>query len=145
MKDFEPFEALNFTVPNGSKLPIIRFAYKAVDYSPVNLKRQRRQPEWPASYHDIASEVGHGRPRGLLLTNSSNRTSVHSQPKQEFRMTDDFIILSDAELDQASGGGIPYTPPPPHHTGHDTLGWHQHGSSVSAITPFRDLDFYLGN
>jgi hypothetical protein len=29
MKDFEPFEALNFTLPKGSELPIIRFAYKA--------------------------------------------------------------------------------------------------------------------
>jgi bacteriocin-like protein len=60
-------------------------------------------------------------------------------------MTDDFIILSDAELDQVSGGGYPYVPQPPHHTGHDTLGWHQRGPSVSAITPFRDLDFYIGS
>jgi hypothetical protein len=75
---------------------------------------------------------------------SLNMTSVHSQPKQESRMTDDFIMLSDAELDQVSGGDLPYAPPPPHHTGHDTLGWQKHGASVSAITPFRDLDFYLG-
>jgi bacteriocin-like protein len=60
-------------------------------------------------------------------------------------MTDDFIILSDAELDQVSGGDNPYVPP--HHTGHHGPGWYQQPQpqqSISAIRPFRNLDFYLG-
>ena len=59
-------------------------------------------------------------------------------------MTDDFITLSDAELDQVSGGTI-IIPTPPHHTGHHTPGWHHAPEpKISAITPFRNLDFYLG-
>ena len=54
-------------------------------------------------------------------------------------MTDDFIILSDAELDHVSGGDNPYVPP--HHTGHHAPGWY--ASHPSEITPFRNLDFYL--
>ena len=38
-------------------------------------------------------------------------------------MTDDFIILRDAELDQVSGGDNPYVPP--HHTGHHAPGWYE--------------------
>jgi bacteriocin-like protein len=57
-------------------------------------------------------------------------------------MIDDFIILSDAELDQVSGGDNPYAPP--HHTGYHGPGWYASQPPVSAITPFRNLDFYLG-
>jgi hypothetical protein len=94
-----------------------------------------------SKFHDTVGELGHGRARGLLLTNSSDKTSVHSQPKQESRMTDDFIILSDAELDQVSGSGNPYAPP---------AQTHYHGPEKDSprhqdhrtITPFRNVSFY---
>jgi hypothetical protein len=59
--------------------------------------------------------------------------------KQEIRMTDDFAILSDAELDQVSGGDNPYAPPP--HTHYHGPGWYHEPqpSGVSAITPFRNV------
>ena len=57
-------------------------------------------------------------------------------------MTDDFIIFSDAELDQVSGGDNPYAPPAQTHY-HGPVRWYRE-PSVSAITPFRNLDFYLG-
>jgi bacteriocin-like protein len=52
-------------------------------------------------------------------------------------MTDDFTILSDAELDQVSGGDNPYAPPP--HTHYHGPGWYggHQPSGVSAITPVR--------
>lgn len=57
-------------------------------------------------------------------------------------MTDDFIILSDAELDQVSGGDNPYAPP--QHTHYHGPGWYHEPqpSGVSAITPFRNVSFY---
>jgi bacteriocin-like protein len=58
-------------------------------------------------------------------------------------LTDDFIILSDAELDQVSGGDNPYVPP--HHKGHHDPGWYQQPEPPVSATPFRNLDFYLGN
>jgi bacteriocin-like protein len=53
-------------------------------------------------------------------------------------MTDDFTILSDAELDQVSGGDNPYAPshrPPGHH---DRVNWGELGAlpSYRSITPF---------
>jgi hypothetical protein len=59
-------------------------------------------------------------------------------------MNTETSILNDAELDQVSGGDNPYGPPvhPPHY--HGPVRWH-HEPSVSAITPFRNLDFYLGD
>jgi hypothetical protein len=92
--------------------------------------------------YDGLSELGHGRARGLALTNSPNRPSVPLETeKQEIRMTDDFIILSDTELGQVSGGDNPYAPP--QHT-------HYHGPEKDSprhqdhrtITPFRNVSFY---
>jgi hypothetical protein len=51
--------------------------------------------------------------------------------------------LSDAELDQVSGGDNPYVPP--HHKGHHGPGWYQQPEPPVSATPFRNLDFYLGN
>jgi hypothetical protein len=76
------------------------------------------------------------RPVSPEKIHSTGRAS-RSKPKAgDFRMTDDSTILSDAELDQVSGGDNPYAPP--HHTGyHGPISFEQHLPSYSSITPFR--------
>jgi bacteriocin-like protein len=54
-------------------------------------------------------------------------------------MTDVFIILSDAELDQISGGAL-HMPQPPT-PGHNP--WHLPQPPISAITLFSNPEFYV--
>ena len=57
-------------------------------------------------------------------------------------MTDDFIILDDAELEQFSGGTLPFEhPDPPGRPPHG--GWRVGQPPISAITLFNNPEFYV--